>query len=138
MAVELARRETLGGLSLQSTFTSIPDIGAELVPWLPVRFLATIRYDNLAKIGQLQLPLLILHSRADRLIPFEHGRRLYAAAAAPRLFRNLPPLAWRYSQTQGARRIRSDHEGGDAPGPKNPTQQLPVCRERGEQALRPR
>src|SRR5262249_52582451 len=38
VAAELALRERLGGLILQSTFTSIPDIGAELFPWLPVRW----------------------------------------------------------------------------------------------------
>ncbi len=37
VASELALREKLGGIVLQSTFTSVPDIGAELFPWLPVR-----------------------------------------------------------------------------------------------------
>ena len=41
VAAELAVRETVGGLVLQSTFTSIPDMGAELFPWLPVRWLGT-------------------------------------------------------------------------------------------------
>src|ERR1035437_1336658 len=42
VAAELAARETVGGLVLQSTFTSIPDMGADLFPWLPVRWLGTI------------------------------------------------------------------------------------------------
>src|SRR5262245_58243226 len=36
VASELALRESLGGLILQGTYTSIPDIGSELFPWLPV------------------------------------------------------------------------------------------------------
>ena len=54
VAAELAVRETVGGLVLQSTFTSIPDMGAELFPWLPVRWLGTIRYDTRSKLPRLQ------------------------------------------------------------------------------------
>lgn len=89
VAVELGRRETLGGVILQSTFTSVPDLGAEIFPWLPVRSLGTIRYDNLAKLGELPVPVLILHSRADTIIPFHHGERLRAVAPAATLFREL-------------------------------------------------
>jgi hypothetical protein len=86
IAAELAVRERLAGLVLQSTFTSIPDVGAELFPWLPVRRLSRIRYDTLAKLPGLHLPVLVLHSRSDTLIPFHHGERLFAAANEPKLF----------------------------------------------------
>ncbi|MCP5521674.1 MAG: alpha/beta hydrolase [Verrucomicrobiales bacterium] len=89
VATELAVRRPLGGLILQSTFTSIPDIGAEFFPWLPVRTLATIHFDNRAKLSRLHLPLLVMHSRTDTIIPFAHGQRLFAAANAPKLFREL-------------------------------------------------
>ena len=79
-------RETLGGLVLQSTFTSIPDIGAELFPWLPVRWLGSIRYDTRAKLPRLKIPVLVMHSRADEMIPFHHGQRNFAAAKEPKLF----------------------------------------------------
>ncbi len=84
VAAELARREPLGGLILQSTFTSIPDIGAELFPWLPVRWIASIRYDTRRKLPELGVPLLIMHSRADRLIPFHHAEANFAAARDPK------------------------------------------------------
>jgi hypothetical protein len=86
VASELARRESLAGLILQSTFTSIPELGAELFPWLPVRWLARIKYDTLSKLPLLNLPVLVMHSRADTLIPFHHGQRLFAAAHPPKLF----------------------------------------------------
>ena len=60
VAAELARRVPLAGLVLQSTFTSIPDLGAELFPFLPVRWLARIRYDTLAKLPHLRVPVLVL------------------------------------------------------------------------------
>lgn len=89
VATELAARQPLGGLILQSTFTSVPDIGAEFFPWLPVRSIGTIRFDNRAKLPHLTLPLLVMHSRADTLIPFAHGQRLFATANPPKLFREL-------------------------------------------------
>lgn len=84
VATELALREPLGGLILQSTFTSIPDLGAELFPFLPVRWLARIRYDTRAKLPQVHVPVLLLHSRADTLIPFAHAERNLAAAPEPK------------------------------------------------------
>ena len=86
VAAELAMRAPLGGLVLQSTFTSIPDIGAELFPWLPVRWLGTIRYDTRSKLPQLKAPVLVMHSRADEIVPFHHGERNFAAAKEPKLF----------------------------------------------------
>lgn len=89
VATELALREEPGGLVLQSTFTSIPDIGAELFPFLPVRWISRIRYDNLAKLPRVRVPVLILHSREDTLIRFRHAERNYAAAAGPKLLREI-------------------------------------------------
>ncbi len=86
VAAELALRAPLGGLILQSTFTSIPDIGAELFPWLPVRRISTIRYDTLAKLPRLRLPLLVMHGPADSIVGFHHGQKLFAAANEPKMF----------------------------------------------------
>jgi uncharacterized protein len=86
VAAELAVRQPVGGLVLQSTFTSIPDIGAELFPWLPVRWLGTIRYDTHAKLPRLRVPVLVMHSPTDEIVPFHHGQRNFAAANEPKLF----------------------------------------------------
>jgi fermentation-respiration switch protein FrsA (DUF1100 family) len=86
IACELALREKLGGLILQSCFTSVPDIGAEFFPWLPVHRLAKIQYNNAAKLPQIRVPLLVMHGRADGIVRFHHGERLFAAGNEPRLF----------------------------------------------------
>lgn len=86
VAAELAMRETLGGLILQSTFSSIPDIGAELFPWLPVRLMSSIKYDTCKKLPRLRIPVLIMHSRVDGLIGFHHAQKNFAAAHEPKLF----------------------------------------------------
>jgi uncharacterized protein len=85
VATELALRERLGGIIIQSSFTSIPDVGAELFPWLPVRWLATIHYDTHAKLGQVHVPVMVMHSRSDRLVAFHHAEANYAAAKEPKL-----------------------------------------------------
>jgi uncharacterized protein len=86
VAAELATRLVIGGLILQSTFTSIPDIGAELFPWLPVRLLAKIKYDTMSKLPRVKVPLLVMHSRADTWIRYRHGQRNFAVANEPKLF----------------------------------------------------
>jgi uncharacterized protein len=83
---ELALREKIGGLILQSTFTSIPDMGKELFPWLPVDLISTIGYKTVAKLPKIRVPVLIMHSRADTLVRFHHAEKNYAAATEPKLF----------------------------------------------------
>jgi len=84
IASELALREKLGGIVLQSTFTSVPDLGAELFPFLPVRTFGSIRYDTHGKLPGIHVPVLILHSRADTLIRFRHAEENFAAANEPK------------------------------------------------------
>ena len=86
VAVDLASRKPHGALILVKAFTSGPDIGQEIYPWLPVRWLMRSRLDNLAKIGKCRRPVFIAHGTADSLIPFHHGRRLYEAANEPKCF----------------------------------------------------
>ena len=86
VAAELALREPVGGLVLQSTFTSIPDVGAELLWWLPVRWLHTIKYNTLGKLPRIHAPVLVMHSREDALVRFHHAERNFAAANEPKLF----------------------------------------------------
>jgi fermentation-respiration switch protein FrsA (DUF1100 family) len=85
VAAELALRENLAGLVLQSAFTSIPDIGSEFYPWLPVRLLSTIKYDTRSKLPRIRVPVLIMHSREDGLVRFHHAEKNFAAANEPKL-----------------------------------------------------
>jgi hypothetical protein len=71
-------------LILQSTFTSIPDIGGELYPWLPVRRLHRIRYDTINRLPRIKVPVLVAHSRTDDLIGFHHAERNFQAANEPK------------------------------------------------------
>jgi uncharacterized protein len=89
VATELAVREPAGALIVQSSFTSIAAIGAEFFPWLPVRKLSKIGYHTHRKLPGIRIPVLVLHSRDDKLIPFHHGEENFAVANEPKLFREL-------------------------------------------------
>ena len=66
-------------LVLQSTFTSIPDMAKRVLPLVP-RFLIQTQFDNESKLPNVEVPTLIIHSRADDLIPFEQSERNVRAA----------------------------------------------------------
>ncbi len=89
VATWLAAQHPPRALILASTFTSIPDLGAQVYPWLPVRWLSRIHYNNLAHLERIKTPVLIAHSSGDELIPYAHGQRLYAAAREPKAFLEL-------------------------------------------------
>jgi fermentation-respiration switch protein FrsA (DUF1100 family) len=86
VALELTTRRAVGAVVFESAFTSLPDLGARLYPALPVRWLARIRYDNLSRIGGLRVPVLLIHSPADEIVPFADSRTLYDRAPGPKEF----------------------------------------------------
>ena len=86
VAAWLAARHPLGALIIESSFTSIPAIAADLYPWLPARWLTRLHYDTLGNLQAVSSPVLIIHSPEDEIIPFHHGRRLFEVANPPKQF----------------------------------------------------
>jgi fermentation-respiration switch protein FrsA (DUF1100 family) len=86
VAVDLASRQPHRALVLVKTFASIPDVAADHVPLLPVRWLVTNQFDNAAKIGRCVGPVLIAQGDCDHVVPFEHGLRLAKAAGSAAQF----------------------------------------------------
>lgn len=89
VATWLALQHPPRALALASTFTSVPDLGAQVYPWLPVRWIARIGYNNIDRIRRITAPVLIAHSRDDDIIPFSHGQALFGAANEPKQFLEL-------------------------------------------------
>ncbi len=89
VAAWLAREHTPGALVLQSTFTSLPDVGARLYWWLPVRLLSRFRYDARSCVRQVKCPVLVAHGQSDEIVPYALGRRLFDAANEPKEFLEL-------------------------------------------------
>ncbi len=86
VASGLAVRHPPRALVLLSTFTSVPDLGAKIYPFIPVRLISRYSYDNRAHVRQIKVPLLVAHSRDDDIVPFAHGRRIFEAASEPKQF----------------------------------------------------
>jgi fermentation-respiration switch protein FrsA (DUF1100 family) len=84
VAVELAAGVRPRAVILDATFTSLPELGARLYPWLPVRQLSRIRYDSAARIRDVTAPKLFLHSLRDDVVPYALGLRLYRQARPPK------------------------------------------------------
>ena len=75
------------GTLVEGTFTSIADVVSTLPwGWLPVSMLITQRFDSTTKVARTGSPLLVVHGADDQTIAPELGRKLYEAAAEPKLF----------------------------------------------------
>ncbi len=78
-AVDLAARQPVGGLVLESPFTAAFRVLTR-VPLLPFD-----KFRNLAKMPRVGCPVLVMHGLADDVVPASHGQRLFAAAREPKL-----------------------------------------------------
>lgn len=83
VAAWLAVREPPRALIIESAFTSVPELAADLYPWLPVRWLARLEYNTRDAVTRVEVPVLVIHSREDEIIPFGHGEAIVQAAAGP-------------------------------------------------------
>lgn len=86
VAAETALSKDPAGLILESTFMSVPAVARKYYTWLPVGLIAKYRYATVDKIGLIVCPKLIVHSKDDEIIPFEHARKIYEKAVPPKEF----------------------------------------------------
>lgn len=80
--VELATEVKAAGMILESPFMSV--YRTQTIGSLPL--LLFDKFENIDKIKNVHMPILIIHGTDDGLIPFYHGKRLYKAANAPKFF----------------------------------------------------
>lgn len=75
------------GTIVEGTFTSIADVvSTSKWGWVPVSMLITQRFEAARRVGKIGSPLLVVHGGEDRLIAPDLGRKLFEAAAQPKLF----------------------------------------------------
>jgi fermentation-respiration switch protein FrsA (DUF1100 family) len=77
-AAELASREPVAGLVLESTFTSVLGVSR----WgraFPFDWFRTLR-----RLNRVRAPVLVIHGTADEVIPLANGRALFHAARGPK------------------------------------------------------
>ncbi len=85
VAVQMALETRPAALILISPFSSMSDLVAERFSWLPGRLLLLDQFENGQKLDRIRSPLLILHGKADAVIPYAHARRLAVKSTRAKL-----------------------------------------------------
>ncbi len=90
IALQMATEYQVSALILQSPFKSLGAMARLNYPW--VLFPVWDKYDNLKKIQDIQIPLLIMHGTKDDLVPYHHGLELFynAKQSKNRQFKSFP------------------------------------------------
>lgn len=78
-SLDLAARQPVAALILESTFTSIFRVPAR-IPLFPFD-----KFENIRKIEEIGCPVLVIHGKRDEIIPFWHGEKLYEQAREPKM-----------------------------------------------------
>jgi fermentation-respiration switch protein FrsA (DUF1100 family) len=84
VAIHLATARPCAGVVVVSTFTTLRDVGR--AHYGPLALLAGDRFDSLARVRGLAVPILITHGDRDEVVPFALGEALFAAAREPKRF----------------------------------------------------
>ena len=89
VSLELALSRPAAALVLEAPFTSVRDMARTTIfaPFAP--FVRT-RYESLARISRLRMPLLVVQGDRDEIVPPVQGRRLFDAAPEPKRYFAIP------------------------------------------------
>ena len=86
VAAYIASKFSVKGLVIESCFTSYIDMGKKYYPYLPIGLFAFYKYKTLEYLKQVSVPVMIVHSTEDDIIPFEFGEQLYKSTNKPAKF----------------------------------------------------
>ncbi|MCZ6841323.1 MAG: alpha/beta hydrolase [SAR324 cluster bacterium] len=84
VAAQVAGKRPARALILESAFTSAPEMAKRVLPLPGIHLLVRSRFDTLAAVRNLALPLLVIHGTQDELVPFVMGKRIFDEAASSR------------------------------------------------------
>ena len=99
VAVEVAQNKNYAGVILESPFTSMTNVGKKHYPFLPVSFLLKDKFESYKKITNISVPILIIHGKVDKIVPYDMGKKMYQLANEPKFF---------YSQEYGDHMVDYD------------------------------
>lgn len=91
VALALALEAPPRGVVLQSAFTGVRSMSRLHYPFIPGAVVPDA-YPSLRLIGQLRVPLLVLHGERDDIVPLSEGRALFDAAPARKEIQVFPGL----------------------------------------------
>lgn len=91
VAVQMATEsKPIKALVLQSPFDSLVGIAKLMYPIFPVDLLLHDKFDNLSKIASLHMPLLIIATKNDKVVPFKLTQKVFDKANQPKTLELLP------------------------------------------------
>lgn len=76
VAMRLAAHHGLPLLALDSTFTSLPDVGQATYPWLPVRLFMRNQFPTTKHAAKYHGRVIQTHGTDDSIVPYHLGRKL--------------------------------------------------------------
>jgi len=88
IAIDLAvHHPEAAGLIVESTFTTMTDMGKREYKYLPVEWLLNQYFDSLHKVGKLKIPVLYIHGTKDKLIPYRMSEQLFEKSPQPKFLK---------------------------------------------------
>jgi uncharacterized protein len=84
VAVRIGAEHQVAAVVLDSPYTSLVDIAKTIYRIVPVETFMVDRFDSMAHIGQVHVPLLVMHGRNDVVIPLKFSEALFEAANNPK------------------------------------------------------
>lgn len=85
-AIDLAQKKQVFAVIAESTFYSVVDMAKKQYWFLPAGLIVKYKFLSNDKIKNIKVPIMIVHSRDDEIIPFEQGKRLFDNANKPKIF----------------------------------------------------
>ena len=100
-AKEIAQSKKYAAVILESPFTSMVNMGKKYYPFFPVSFLLKDKFESNKKINKISVPILIMHGKVDKIVPYAMGKKMYELANQPKFF---------YSQEYGDHMVEYDEK----------------------------
>ena len=102
VATRLCLQRAPKALVLEAPFTSVVDVGLLMWPLLPLKYIMVDQYRTIDRIGQVGVPLFIVHGGRDNVIPLDQARRVLHAANEPKTHSLVPRAGHNDLFEQGA------------------------------------
>jgi hypothetical protein len=102
VATRLSLQREPKALVLEAPFTSVVDVGLLMWPLLPLKLIMVDQYRTIDRIGQVTVPLFIVHGGRDNVIPLDQARRVFHAATEPKTLSVVPRAGHNDLFEQGA------------------------------------
>ena len=84
IALELAAKEKVKSVVVQSSFTSLKDIAKDIYPFVPEVLIEGNYWDSKELIKKINCPVLISHGDKDEIVPVSHSYKLFELANEPK------------------------------------------------------